>query len=222
MDKKFNSIRYAEDFPVNEVEEIRIKQILDLVGGNKKVLDIGCGDAFIMERIRDNNNEVMGIEIAENAVEKSRKKGFKVFDISLNDNWADEINNRFDVVFAGEIIEHIFDTDKFLSNIKKVLNKNGRVVITTPNIASLGRRVLLLFGESPLLEVTARAYDAGHIRYFTQKTLVRLLKENGYRAVNVQSSVVNFNGVGNLYSRLVAQVFPKLGNNIILTAIINE
>ena len=143
MNKKFNTIRYSNDFLVNQAEEIRISKVLDLIGKNKTVLDLGCGDGFFMERILKNGNHVVGIEIAGQAILKARNKGFEVYDLSLEGNFSQNIAEKFDCVFAGEIIEHIFNTDNFLQNIKKILKDDGFLVLTTTNISTLGRRIFL-------------------------------------------------------------------------------
>ena len=56
-----------------------------------------------------------------------------VGDVSNGLPWQ---NEYFDAIFAGEIIEHIIDTDFFLDEINRVLNDKGQVVLTTPNAAS--------------------------------------------------------------------------------------
>lgn len=218
MNKGFNSKRYFNDFLISKSDNVRIERVLKLIGPNKLVLDLGCGDGFLMTRMRSLNNQIIGVETAESAILKARKKGFKIYDLLLEDKWCESITEKFDVVFAGEIIEHIFDTDNFLQNIRKVLKTNGRLIITTPNVASLGRRIFLLFGKNPLLETTARDYDAGHIRYFTRSTLKKLLIENDFKIIQIESSVVNFSNSGNFFSSLLAKVFPSLGNNIIVVA----
>lgn len=218
MNKIFNSFRYKNPFYINDIDELRVEMILKLMGKRKKVLDLGCGDGFIMERINTAGNFAEGVEISTNAVKSARKKGFVVYDYSLDENWANKIKSKYDVVFLGETIEHVFDTDKLLQNVKKVLKKNGHLIITTPNIAALGRRLLLLLGMDPLVEITARSYDAGHIRYFTFDTLTRLLIENSFEVEHISSTHISFNGSGKFYSTKLAKLFPKLGSTIIVKA----
>lgn len=223
MNKSFNSKRYSQDFPVNKIEEIRIAEVLKIIGTKKKVLDLGCGDGFFMERIKNMDNEVTGIEISENAIIKARNRGFKVYDVSLENNWSEKISDKFDIIFGGEIIEHVFDTDNFLKNIKNLLKEGGSLIITTPNIASLGRRLLLLLGKNPLIETTARENDAGHIRYFTRDSLGKLLMENDFKIITMTSSVVNFSSFSDgFFSRFLAKTFPTFGNNIIVAAKKND
>lgn len=219
MDKNFNSLRYSFDLPINSVEKIRISKLLKLIGHGKNVLDLGCWDGSISEIIKNNNNNVSGIEIADKAIEKARKRGVAVFDINLNSDWQANIKEKYDVVLAGEIIEHIFDTDKFLQNIYNSLTADGCLVLSTPNIASLGRRLLLLFGLNPMIEITARSNDAGHVRYFTFYNLKKLLKENNFKIMHFTSDCINFDNRGFVKSRLLSYFFPRLGRSIIIRAV---
>ena len=220
MNRKFYSLSYQQKKFNNDnnIEEIRIRKILSFIGSNKKVLDLGCGNGTISLKIIANNNQVTGVEFAKEAVRQVRNKGIRIYDLSLNTQWSKKIKGKFDVVFAGEVIEHIFDTDNFLQNVKGVLKKNGYLVLTTPNIASLGRRLLLLLGKNPLIETTARKGDAGHVRYFTRKTLINLLKENGFKTEALTATLVNFSQSGAIYSETLASWFPTLGSQLIVKA----
>jgi methionine biosynthesis protein MetW len=219
MDKKFNSIRYSFDLPINNSDEIRINKLLKLIGKNKNVLDLGCWDGSVSEMIRNNNNIVSGIEISDNAITKARARGINVYDLDLSLDWQDEVKEKYDAVVAGEIIEHIFDTDRFLYNVYKALKEDGCLVLSTPNIASLGRRIMLFLGITPIIETTARINDAGHIRYFTFNSLNKLLKENGFKITNFVSDCVNFNISGSVKSSLLSHIYPKIGRSLIIKAI---
>lgn len=59
-------------------------------------------------------------------------------------------DNSFDLVFGGEIIEHIFDTDSLFDNILRILTKGGIFAGTTPNLVAWFNRIMVLFGENPL------------------------------------------------------------------------
>jgi methionine biosynthesis protein MetW len=215
MNKEFNNKRYNKDF---FVDFERVDKIISLVGQGGKVLDIGCGDGQISKIIKE-NNEVFGIEISDIARQKAKDNGINVLDLDLNLNWSDGLEESFDVVVAGEIIEHIFDTDKFLQNIHKVLKEDGYLVLSTPNIASLGRRLFLLFGINPAIETTARSYDAGHIRYFTFNSLKKMLKENNFKVISFTSDCINFDRNGLIKNIFLVNIFPKTGRSLIIKAI---
>jgi len=215
----FNSIKYSGAQALRDSGLIRIRKVLDLIGEGRTVLDVGCWDGSIGELIKRNNNDVYGLENSLNAIRLAEDKGIKVKEFNLEEEVWPDFGIKFDVVFAGEIIEHIFDTDKFLQNIRAVLKDDGYAVLTTPNIAALGRRLMLLLGLNPLIETTAREHDGGHIRYFTRDTLIRLLDDNGFATVKFQSDVINFTNSGQFYTRLIPMILPTLGRSLIVKAV---
>ena len=217
MNKVFNSITYSKAFDFSDIDKKRIKILLSMLKDSPKILDLGCGDGTLMESLIS-NHEVLGLDVSGPALDIARKKGLIVRDMDLTSNWGSEVGLKFDAVLAGEVIEHIFDTDKFLKNIHKVLKKKGHLVLSTPNVASLPRRALLFLGVSPYLEITSRKYDAGHVRYFTFRTLEKLLTENNFKVVEYKSDGVNIDGSGNRFISLITNIFPTLGRSIIIRA----
>ena len=216
--ENFNSIKYSNEQPHHGSGLIRVQKSIQLIGKNKTVLDIGCWDGSIAEMIKlAGNNQVDGVEVSKSAIQKAKAKNINVHEFNLESIWP-ALNKKYDVVFAGEIIEHVFDTDQFLQNIRQVLVSDGKIVITTPNIAAFGRRLMLLFGINPIIETTAREHDAGHIRYFTKTTLLQLLQDNGFEVLNFKSDVINFTSSGNVYSSFIPRIFPTLGRSLIVSA----
>ena len=113
-------------------------------------------------------------------------------------------------------MEHIYDTDFFLEEISRLLKPNGYLLISTPNIASLPRRMMLLSGINPFIEISPnRKNSSGHIRYFTFQALRKLLKEHKFSILLKKSDVVNFNNCGSIYSKTIAKAFPAFGQSII-------
>lgn len=220
---RFYSRRFRKKFIISETDNIRLEKVFTLIGHEKRVLDLGCGDGFFLSLLREKGHTAEGVEIAQSAMKQAQKKGFTVYPLSLNDQWSRSLRKKYDVVFAGEIIEHILDVDSFCENVRRVLTKNGCLIITTPNLASLGRRFLLLLGKNPYMEVTFSETDkgrkdAGHIRYFTKEILFTLLKKHMFDIIRYESGVVNFNTSGTMYSTFFASLFPTIGNTIIVKA----
>jgi 2-polyprenyl-3-methyl-5-hydroxy-6-metoxy-1,4-benzoquinol methylase len=190
--------------------KIRTNIILKLIGKKPlKILDIGCYDGTIGRALTSMGHQVFGVDFST-AV---RQAGFKVFigDISKGIPLTAGI---FDLVFAGEIIEHLYYTEKFLKEIYRVLKKDGQLVMTTPNVTSLGRRVMLLFGKNPYLETTSDETTAGHVRYFTKDSLKTLLSHCGFRVSDFSSDVVNI--TDSYCLRFLARLFPNIGRTLIV------
>jgi len=169
-----------------------------------------------MKLIEPKCQSITGLEISQKAaaIGKKRHLKIKVGDVHQPFPFT---TNSFDVVTAGEIIEHIYDTDFFLEEIKRILKPSGSLIISTPNIATLGRRLMLLFGINPLLE-TSLSNAAGHIRYFTKDSLERLLHKHHLQTIEFTSDIINFTNSGQIKSRLLAQLFPTLGARLIIKA----
>lgn len=182
----------------------------------KNILDIGCYDGTFLKTIK-NKNQLYGIEASDYGCKISNKKGIKTTQFFFDNNDLPYKKNTFDLVIAGEIIEHIYDTDQFLTEIKRILKKDGHFLISTPNIASFGRRLMLLFGINPIIETTPnRASSSGHIRYFTFKSLAELLKENGFEIIVQKSDIINFDNSGKIRNKCVPKFLPSLGQSIIM------
>ncbi|MDD3003099.1 MAG: methyltransferase domain-containing protein, partial [Candidatus Shapirobacteria bacterium] len=146
-----------------------------------------------------------------------QKKGFKIKIADLHSTFPYQ-KNTFNTITAGEIIEHIYDTDFFLKEIKRILKPNGFLVLSTPNIATLGRRLMLLFGVNPLIE-TSLDHSAGHIRYFTKISLGDLLEKHNFKIINFTSDSINFDQKGRFKSQILAKAFPTFGARLIIKTI---
>lgn len=205
-------------------KSLRIKIMLAMADGlrlvEKNILDIGCYDGTFLSLIKSRENDFFGLDANNWSIEKSLKKGIQVSEYFFND--TDKIpyrDNFFDLVVAGEIIEHIYDTDFFLEEVRRVLKPEGKLILSTPNIASLGRRLLLLLGRDPLTEISPNeAGSVGHIRYFTFKTLKQILEKHKFRIVSSQSDCINFSRNGGIRSAVLAKLLPTLGASVICLA----
>lgn len=217
------------DFYINSQEDEREKGgysqtkidfIIQAVGSKKIILDVGCNDGFIGKILIEKNNQVYGCDIVDENLKIAKKAGLKIKRIDIENEELSYPSNFFDFVILGDVIEHVFDTDRLLRICNKVLKNNGKIIITTPNIASLGRRIMLLLGISPYIEysivqTTNGLPSVGHIRYFTVKTLNDLLGKNGYKEIFVTSDylVLPF-----MQLPMFGKIFPSIGRNLFAIA----
>lgn len=125
MDKlKFIRERYSEKYNEKKfLESPIIKRMLELCKliGGKNILDIGCGDGTFGKVLKEKyGKKVYGVDLSKEALKIAKARGIdcQYCDVERGLPYNDNI---FDAVIAGEIIEHIYDTDYFLEEIRRVL-----------------------------------------------------------------------------------------------------
>jgi SAM-dependent methyltransferase len=160
----------------------------DLTG--KRVVDLGLSRGLLLERFRRYPGvELGGIEIDPAEIEWARSRGLEplqhfvnVFDGNVMTARLPYDDASADVVLAGEILEHVVDTEGFLREIHRTLTPGGALVLSTPNILWVKHRVRLLAGRYPdALDYRSRyGADFGHVRIFGPDQLQELLDETGF------------------------------------------
>ena len=126
---------------------------------NLKILEIGCGDAYILNKLKK-NNDVYGIELKSKKINKI--KFYKNLEEPLS------LNKKFDLIIHNAVLEHIFDLKKFLKICKHLLNKNGDMFICVPDC-----ELALKVGDPSII-------NHEHINYFTKKNLLNLMIKNKF------------------------------------------
>lgn len=153
--------------------------MLDEESGRGRLLDVAAGSGIAAATLQETGWEVSALDISEELVSQVRDRGIdaRVHDLSAGRLPFDD--QAFGAVFAGEIIEHLVDTSRFLDEIRRVLRPGGVLVLTTPNLASLENRLRLLFGRYPIWVEFALS-DQGHVRAYTLPTLRSHLTSCGF------------------------------------------
>lgn len=126
---------------------------------NKSVLDIGCGEGVVDLLISDIALNVIGIDVDKKVVERANSNfsGENLKFINMSGEKLSFADSTFDVVIAAQSIEHVQNDEFFVSEINRVLKKNGRFICTTPNKDSLvppGEKVY----DSPVYPFHVREY----------------------------------------------------------------
>lgn len=182
----------------------------------QNILDIGCSNGDFSERLVQKGFTCYGLEFMDSAIEEASQKGIKVIKGSFLDKFPFE-SHFFDVVFAGEVIEHTTNDDVFLSEIYRVLKPEGILILTTPNLVSLGNRILMLFGLLPRF-----AHADFHYRIYNQKVLIEKMQKANFEIDKIESSYVLVSTFFNKYIGLLGEklgnIFPCYGEHLIMYA----
>lgn len=146
----------------------------NLLKGNESVLEIGCGGGSLLQWLGDKVKKCEGIEIDSGMVEEARRvnKGVKITHGDfLKVNFPSKKGGTYDVIFMLDVIEHI-EVNKIISMLekcRKLLKKNGKLILRTPNAQSL------YFGSY------FRYNDFTHTTAFTRYSITTALLEAGFQ-----------------------------------------
>jgi 2-polyprenyl-3-methyl-5-hydroxy-6-metoxy-1,4-benzoquinol methylase len=163
----------------------RLAFVLAHVPSGARVLDVGCGEGrFTTELVRA-GRDALGIDVAEEPLRRARERdpGIDVRRVSPHEPWPLE-DVSFDAVWAGEVIEHVVDTAGWLSEVRRVLRSGGTLVLSTPAHERLARLVLGLRGRAFEAHFDPRS---DHLRFYTRRTLVTLLRDFGFEEVKTRA-----------------------------------
>lgn len=157
-----------------EMAESRLKKCARLIGNLKpgNLLDIGCSTGDWALHWKSHGWIPYGVDIDRKHLEIARQRGVDAKFCDLNSERIPFSDAAFDLVFAGEVIEHLVDTDGFLSEVARVTRPNGHVLITTPNLASFENRLRLVLGMYPNW-LNYNLQGSGHVRGYTPRILKR-------------------------------------------------
>jgi ubiquinone/menaquinone biosynthesis C-methylase UbiE len=172
-----------------------------------------------MEKIQDSGKvkKLTGVDNAKSAVERGKKKKLDIRLIKSVDQKLPFPKNSFDCIVAGELIEHLFDVNKFINEIHRVLKPKGELIITTPNLASLGARITLLFGNTPwMIENEIGGKNAGHMRYFTFRTLDKILKKYKFEPIFKTTEAIHLGSKLIISNTFITDKMYYLGREIIV------
>ena len=181
-----------------------------------KLLDIGCGTGDFAALLKTLGYKAYGLELEKNAVKLANKKGV----ITKQGSFVTGLpykDKEFDVLFAGEVIEHTIDDDLFLKECYRILKPNGLLILTTPNLVSLGNRLLMTLGFMPRF-----AYQEFHYRIYNLNLLKNKLSKANFVLEKVSAGHVlismYFNKYLGFFGELFASYYPKFGEQFILYA----
>lgn len=149
------------------------------------ILDIGCGvgllGAYLKERYCAN---VTGVEIIKENCEIARHHLDSVHNCDVATAEITQFKNHYDVVMFSDSLEHMIEPEKVLNFIKPLLSPFGRVLISIPNVRNFRVTFPLLFKDEWRYEEEG-LLDYTHLRFFTEKSMRRMLEDCGYSVTKI-------------------------------------
>jgi 2-polyprenyl-3-methyl-5-hydroxy-6-metoxy-1,4-benzoquinol methylase len=145
------------------------------------ILDIGCASGDLLAALKKSNKHwtLYGVEIDKVSGQSAQEKGVKVFVGTVED--AAYPDNFFDVITMWDVLEHLHNPRATLREVFRILKPTGILVIRVPNLNSIDAKI---FGAS-----WAGLDIPRHLYVFSNSTLSRLLKEEGFFIKSTSSSI---------------------------------
>ncbi|MBI4884580.1 MAG: glycosyltransferase [Actinobacteria bacterium] len=176
-------------------------RILQMVHGRKpmRILDVGCGPGWLANALTDAGHTVVGVDVAEGDGVAARMSRFIVSDLA--DGLPDEVGGDFDLVLAADIIEHLVDPSRILTDMAARVRPQGSIIVSVPNISHWYPRFRIATGR---FDYDQRGVlDATHLRFFTRRRFLRVTEEAGLERVAHRHTGLPLDALGLGDSRLV-------------------
>ncbi len=147
-----------------------------------RALDLGCGQGEFTAELAAAGAEAVGVEVAKTALERATGAHPElVFRLVPIGGPLPFVDGAFDLVWASEVIEHVADTARWLSEVRRVLAPRGRLLITTPNHP---RAAILLRGLERYSEPLG-----DHLHLYTRRSLRATLSDFGFDEIEIRAAV---------------------------------
>jgi 2-polyprenyl-3-methyl-5-hydroxy-6-metoxy-1,4-benzoquinol methylase len=160
--------------------------VLDLLPRKDKlkIVDVGCGNGFLASVLSQLGHDLTAFDDSEEGIRIARKAYPNVHFLNLSiydKEIVNKVGDEFDVVISSEVIEHLYYPRILLQNAKKILKPDGRLILTTVYHGYFKNLALAVSGKMDR-HFTAE-WDGGHIKFFSVKTLTKMVQEEGFRNI---------------------------------------
>ena len=181
---------------LHQIKSHRMTYILDQINNrsikNLKILDVGCGGGIICEPLARLGAKVTGVDFAPNniiaAKIHSKKNKLKINYIN-KDIEKSKLDEKFDIILMFEVLEHLDNWKKTIKNIKKNLNKNGLIIISTINRNLLSKLFAINIAENILHWIPKGTHD--YNKLIKPEELKKILLKEKFNFNNIKGLVFN-------------------------------
>lgn len=146
-------------------------------------LDVGCAVGYIGQCLsKEKHCDIFGIEIDATARDIAQKKKCykKIYDFSITDFENEKYQNffkeqhKFDYIIFADVLEHIYNPDEIIYRFSKKLNKNGKILVSVPNIAHID--IIRGLTNRKFNYNNKGLLDNTHIRFFTKNSFLEMIE----------------------------------------------
>lgn len=160
--------------------------------GRKRLLELGSSTGYMTQIFKKMGFAVDIVENDSTSVKKAQKYSVKSFIGSLDDDkLLQKITDKYDVIVAADVLEHLVNPDQVLDSMRKNLSQKGTIIISVPNIASWQIRKDLFFkGQFEYQE--SGILDKTHLIFFNFFTIQKLLEKKDFKIKSIDLYEVDY------------------------------
>lgn len=166
------------------------KKIIEIIGQDKKVLEIGSSSGYMTKAFLENNCQVVVVEVDKNAFKDiPQKVNLKIEGSIEDENVIKKLaNKKYDFIVLADVLEHLVLPEKALKDLKKIADDKTRLIVSMGNIASWPIRKQLFFkGDFEYQE--SGILDKTHLHFYSFETLPKLMKKTGWKVNQIIGTI---------------------------------
>ena len=165
--------------------------IIDLIpDGPHKVLEVGCGTGSTLVKLKEIHKaqEIYGFELNEEMVQEHIQDINKVIIGDIEQLDPPFLENFFDYIIFGDVLEHLVEPEKILKKYMTYLKTEGIIIASIPNIKNYSVLTRLIF-QDRFEYKEAGILDRSHLRFFTKREIVNMFDRSGMHIVGMKSNL---------------------------------
>jgi len=181
------------------------KDLIDRLGvdANRAILEIGCGDGSTSAYAKQQGKcgLYVGVELVPDAAIVAKAALDRVYNANIESFDIPEPPSSFDVLIAGEVLEHLVDPWTVLKRLRGFLRPGALAMASSPNVAHYSIIGMLLKGEWTLAD--SGRMDRTHLRWFTPRSYAEMFRTCGFEVISTEP-LSEFGPRAKLVNRLTA------------------
>jgi glycosyltransferase involved in cell wall biosynthesis len=205
----FASVAYDQKQAAGSSHDVVTRWLADRRAA--RILDLGCSDGALAERLRALGHHVTGVDVAVHEGVEERVDTF--IEADFDRGIPQQLEAPFDVILAADVLEHVRTPEQILDQLKPLLAPGGSVIVSVPNFGHWYPRVRVAVGR---FDYDRRGIlDRDHVRFFTKPSFERLIRNCGYSvarrsATGLPLEVVDRGGQGDTASSGISRVVSRI------------
>ena len=175
-DDYFRNNKYKDKTSLNRENKRRGKLLKKYCNLGSKVIDVGCAAGEFVFYVK-NDFDIYGCDFSESAIKLAKIRNIEMenkFWVGSAENIKSE-NMKYDAICLWDVIEHVYDPKLVISQLMELLDDEGCIIISTPNIGAFFSK--LMKKKWPFMT------PPEHVGFFSHKSMKFLAKKCNYKIV---------------------------------------